>query len=209
MSTYKFSQYLTALLITSAATLIQAQDIQAPSNSSWRFVGSLGYSVGGDRLVSGNYANTGNSYSIRAGKGLEVMVGAEYQIVPLWSARATLGWHEDSTNATNGEFKFQRYPLELVGLYELAPSWRVGAGLHRANSAKFSSSGVVSSAGSASFDGSTGLALVGQYLFTPSSGNNKLRTGIEAKYVKENFTRKNSQTKFNGDHLSLALVVMY
>lgn len=206
---YKFNQYLTALLIAASAPLVQAQNNQTASDSPWRFVGSLGYSVGGDRLASGNYANTGNSYSIRAGKGLEVMVGAEYQIAPQWSARATLGWHQDSTHATNGEYKFQRYPLEFVGLYELAPTWRLGAGLHRSNSVKFSSSGVVSAAGSANFDGSTGLALVGQYLFSPLSGGNKLRTAVEARYVKESFTQKNTQTKLNGDHLSLALVAMY
>lgn len=210
MSTYKFGQYLAALLIAASATLVQAQATQAPTVGALRFVSSLGYSMGGDSLVAGNFANTGEAYSIRAGKGLEVTVGAEYQMTPAWTARATLGWQKDSVKGTNGEFNFQRYPLELLGLYDLMPSWRIGGGLHRSISAKLSSSGVVSSYGSPSYDGSTGFALVGQYLFRPGElGDNKLRTGIEARYVKESFTQKNTGTKYSGDHLGVALVVVY
>lgn len=208
MSTSKFGHHLTAFLI--AATTCAAQAQSSEGDGPLRFVGSVGFGWGGDTLVNGIYLNSGNSFSIRAGSGPEVMAGVEYQITPKWSGRATVGWQEHATAAGDGEFNFQRYPVEIVALYDVVPSWRIGAGLHKSLSPKLSSSGSVKSYGSRTYEGSTGFALVGQYFLNPGwVTNNKLRAGAEVRYVKEDFTEKNSGRTYNGDHFSVALVLAY
>lgn len=43
---------------------------------------SFGNTMGGDVLVAGRYTNTGKDFTLRAGQGLQAMLGVQYQ----WSS---------------------------------------------------------------------------------------------------------------------------
>ncbi|TXH29968.1 MAG: hypothetical protein E6Q94_10635 [Burkholderiaceae bacterium] len=197
--------YAAAVIVMATAAHAESADSsQQASSRTVHFVGGLGVSFGGDKLASGTYSN-GDSWTIRAGSGIALQAGIEVDVAPSWSVRTTVGWHEHSTNAKNGEVKFQRHPLDLVGLYSVNAQWRVGAGVHRSLSPKLSCSGVVGNC-SVSFSGSTGPVFVGQYQF--GQPQDVWRMGLEASYTMENF-RANNGAKAKGDHLSLALVLRY
>ena len=200
---------LAVLALVVSASGVHAQTASAPAATGLKFVGQVAYGIGGEKLVAGNYSN-GDSWSIRAGQGLELSVGAELPIQPDWSARLTMGWQQDTTNAKNGSVKFTRYPIELLGIYKLNEQWRLGAGLHKSNSPKLTSSGAASF-GNYEFEASGGLTLMAQYKLGPATGGERRwSNAIEVRFIQEKFKLKGSMSdSASGNHVAVGWVVSY
>lgn len=190
---------LMVALISTAAT---AQE----SPNKLGLVMSLGLNTGGDTLASGTYTN-GESFSIKAGGGTLLSIGAAYLVNDKIDIQATIGHESDSTDAVNGSINFKRSPMEVLGFYNFNDSYRLGAGLRQVSSATLTTSGVAARLGSSDFSASAGTVLEGQYFFTPRVAEKKLRLGLFVRYVTEKYT--SGSTTVNGDHLGMGLTAHY
>ena len=146
--------------------------------------------AGGDKLSEVDFQR-GGSRDITAGGLLQVWGGVEWhpQGAP-YGVQATLGYHFDNTTARNGSQRFDRVPLELIGLYSLAPKFRLGAGVRYAAAAKFHSDGA-GYVGNYSFKSELAPMIVGEWLIIPS-------VGVQLRYVHE--TYKLDGTSIDGSH---------
>jgi hypothetical protein len=93
-----------------------------------RFVLTGGITAGGDTIAKVEYSN-GDSAKIKGG-GL-VQLGAGLQFQPNakpFSVLATINYHVDNATAKNGDARFDRIPVELLGFYHLNSNWRIGGG---------------------------------------------------------------------------------
>ena len=176
--------------IVAAALLgaLAAGAAQAGEGPSLRPLLGIGVTVGGDKFVSGIEYDDGYTEDIQAGQFVQFYGGLMYQAVPQFSVQATLGYHVDETRqASNGNAKFARYPLEVLGHIHLDEQFRIGGGARFVNGAKFSSSGFLSS-GNVSFESTTGAVVEAEYLVAPQLGL-KLRVVSEKYQPKAPFTR--------------------
>lgn len=178
-----------------AFTLAIAGAFSAHAADGWHPVIGGAVTFGGDTVATVTYTD-GDSQDIKAGGVVHFYGGAELQS-GAFALQTTVGYHVDSSNASNGTVKFSRVPLEMLGLWSLNDQVRVGGGLRKATSAKIRGTGAASGLGSHSLDGNVGLVLQAEYLF----GDGKLATYV--RYVSESYDLGN--TSFSGDHLGLGL----
>jgi hypothetical protein len=145
---------------------------------------------GGDKLAKVEYTN-GDSKDITAGGLVQFYGGIEYHEKDSpFGFQGTFGYHVDSTNARNGNQKFQRWPLEAIALYNVTPHFRLGVGARYAASAKFTSDGA-GYVGNADFDSRLGAIVMGEWLITPSMG-------LQLRYVNEKYKVKGVSNSGNG-----------
>ena len=147
---------------------------------------------GGDKLSSVEFSN-GGSKDITAGGLVHLYGGAEYHEKgsPI-GFQATIGYHFDNTSADNGSQRFERFPIEAIALYDVAPKFRLGIGARYAMSAKFTSSGAGQIGdGDYNFKSQLGGLLMGEWLITPSMG-------LQLRYVHE--TYKLNGFSIDGSH---------
>lgn len=182
-------QTLCAVVLAAASVAAQAQSTPNPVRG---FVG-MAVTGGGDTLVTVTYSD-GSTKNIKAGGLIDFKVGAEYRWTDMVSVQGSVGFHTDHTSASNGNVRFTRFPIELLGYWHATPTLRVGGGLRVPTGAKLRSSGVVASLGNTSFDASAGLVAEVEYLFSPNFG-----LGLRA--VKERYEVGSS--KIDGDHFGL------
>lgn len=167
---------------------------QAPAANPARFLISMGLTGGGDKLATAYYRN-GTEIDLHAGGLISMSGGLDYQVTPQFSFQATVGYHVDRASGRNGDMRFERFPLELLAYYHVAPSWRIGGGARYASSAKFSSSGVAD-IGDVDYKSSVGGVVEAEYLMTR-------HWGFKLRYVAEKFEDKVYKDKTDGNHVGL------
>jgi hypothetical protein len=145
---------------------------------------------GGDTLVPITYTN-GTSQAIKSGNGVQFKGGFTYTLNPSLTLLGTLGYEYETTNASNGNVTFSRWPVEALGLWKLSEKVRLGGGMRIATNAKLSGSGVASSLGTTSFQGKMGVVLQGEYLFTA-------KDAITLRFIKEQYDV--NSVSVNADH---------
>jgi hypothetical protein len=140
---------------------------------------------GGDKLSSVELQYVG-SQSVTAGGLVQVYGGVEYHEKgsPV-GVQATLGYHFDSINARNGSQRFERFPIEVIGLVNATPKFRVGLGARYAMAAKFTSDGagdVGNGEGPSDFNFKSQLGglVMAEWLITQSMG-------LQLRYVHEKY----------------------
>jgi hypothetical protein len=175
---------ITSLLACGAIGGVQAQE------RAVRGVLGLGLTGGGDTLATVVYTD-GSSDNIKAGGLVHLFGGAEFRVGPQFTLQATVGYHlDETTGASDGSLRFSRYPIELLGHYEVAPNFRFGGGARFVNNAKIDSRGVLSGA-RVEFDSTVGAVIEGEYLVTPN-------IGLKVRYVSEKY--KVNGTSTDGNH---------
>lgn len=177
------------------------------SGSPWRTYASVGYTNGGDVLISGKYRDTQRPYTLRAGKGLQVMAGALYRFDSDWSVQAAVGYHRDKTNGQDGDFQFSRWPVHVAVFRSLGNDWRVGLGAYHSLGAKLKSYGVVAPYGNWSLKSSPAPMLEVQYLFQPLSATGGTPVGgVSFRFVDERFEIPAARDiERDGRHLAISL----
>lgn len=199
---------LMALLMVAAGAAAQAE---APR---LRAYGSVGYGMGGEALVSGRYTD-GSGFELLAGNGWVMAVGADLRITDNITVQASVGHQRNRINAANADFDFQRYPVEVLGFYAPSEQVRLGLGARKAYNAKVTGTDAgYGWAGTGNYDSSVGAILEAQYLFSPPSlTERKLVTGVNLRFVKENFTLTTESggtgVAKRGDHVAIGLVFYY
>lgn len=176
-------------LALAAAAAAQANDVTG-------FVG-MAITGGGDTLVHVTYTN-GDTQDIKSGGLVDLKGGFEYrQSGSPFALQGSIGYHVDRTAANNGNVRFERYPLELLGFYSVTESFRIGGGLRYALDPRVRSSGVASSSvGNADMSASAGAVLEGEYLFTP-------HFGLSLRAVSEKYKFDGSNVKVDGNHIGV------
>ncbi len=182
---------MTAAIALMIAALGQAQAQNAPANPL-RFVAGMGLTAGGDKLVNVSYSS-GDSSDLHAGGLIVFDAGVDYRFSPEFSMQSTISYHVDQANAKNGNIKFKRFPIELIGYYHPNTQWRVGGGVRYISNAKLSGSGFGSVAND-NFDNTVGALVEAEYMVSPV-------LGLKVRLVSEKYKYEHSSTKIDGSHI--------
>jgi len=169
--------------------------------NSVKAVVAVGVASGGEALATVTYTDNSTT-NTKAGSGAQLSAGVEYRFDEHFSVQSTLGYQQETTNATNGNVRFSRFPFELLGYYNLNDSWRVGGGLRVDLNPKLTSAGAASQIGSVDFNNATGGVLELEYLI----GRNY---GFKLRGIQESFTQSGYSTKFSGNQIALFFNVYY
>lgn len=191
-------------VLAAGCCLALATGAQAGPESSVRPLLGGGLTAGGDTMVNVTFVNESgqalDSAQVKAGQLLQVYGGLEYQPVSRFSLQATLGYHWHNAEGSDGQAKFSRYPVELLGHYHLSENWRIGAGARFVRGAKRELH--ISNASNPidaeqKFDNTTGTIIEGEYVV-----DRKL--GFKLRYVSEKYKAQAPFIdKFDGSHVGL------
>jgi len=180
-----------------AATLLMAGAAQAqaqrPGDPVRPFVG-FGLTYGGDTLESFDFSN-GTSAKVRAGGMVDFKGGVDFIVSGPVSMQASVGYHTDSANGSNGDYRFSRVPLELLAYFSPVSNFRMGGGLRKSLDAHVDSSGVVSGFDS-TFKSKLAYVIEGEYF--PWQ-----RFGIKVRAVSEKFDGESGTyrgKRYDGSH---------
>lgn len=184
--------------VTAAATAAlmlggTAQAQTRPGEPVRPFV-STGVTFGGDTLESFDFSNDTSS-KVRAGGIFHVMAGVDFLLGGPVSGQVNIGWHFDSANGSNGDYKFSRIPVEALVFVSLTDRFRLGGGVRKAFEAQVDSSGAVGGFDS-NFSSNTGVVVEGEYFFTD-------RFSMKARAVSEKYKGKDgvySGRSYDGTH---------
>ena len=184
-------------IATLVATLLMAGAAQAqaqrPGAAVRPFVG-FGLTFGGDTLESFDFSN-GTSTKVRAGGIADLKGGVDFIVSGPVSMQASVGYHFDSANGSNGDYTFSRVPLEVLAYFSPTREFRIGGGLRKSVDTHVESNGAVSG-----FDSSfsSKLAYVVEAEYFPWQ-----RFGIKVRAVSEKFEGRSGVYRgktFDGTH---------
>jgi hypothetical protein len=166
----------TAVAAVFVPMLSQAQDIAPPSAVTVRPVLGLMGTFGGDKLVDVLFTD-GTSSAVTAGGTAYLYAGAEIHPVALpLSVLATVGYHVSSAGGSNGDYRFERIPFELLAMADVMPGrLRLGGGLRYDTNVNLSSHGVVA-APATTFKDAAGGVLQAEWMLSR-------QFGVVARYV--------------------------
>jgi hypothetical protein len=129
-----------------------------------------------------------------------VKAGVDVHFDSPFSAQISVGYHfqtirGETRYGDDGRKTFDRYPVEVLGHWDLNDQWRIGGGLRWSQNAKFSSNGALD-VGNVEFESSTGAVIEGEYFMTPA-------VALKLRAVHEKFTLKGYSTapEYDGSHV--------
>jgi hypothetical protein len=174
------------------------------TDPSFRFVISAGLTAGGDTIDTLKYKK-GGSVDIKAGGLVQIGAGVRYQQPGSpFSLLGTVNYHVDNATAKNGDARFDRIPLELMGFYHWHNGWQFGGGLRHTLNARFKES----------IDGQPDITIdyedTASVVLQVGYGNPRVWGGL--RYVNESFHQKQIRVgnlyadvlqKTDGSHVGL------
>lgn len=188
----------TGLAYAQPLTDAQQREAQRPL----RGLLGIGVTRGGDTLVVVGYRNTNETTDMRAGGQVDLRAGADYRLGEgPFALQASVGYFSQSANGVDGRVRFERYPLELLGLWQGGEKYRLGAGVRWVGNARLIGRGVASSLGSVKFKGKAGGLVEGEWLANRS-------VGFALRYVSESYEAPNGED-VDGSHFGLRLNVYF
>jgi opacity protein-like surface antigen len=176
------------------ASLASAQ-AQTVTPNPMRVVMGVGITDGGDKLASAHF-DDGTTVNIKAGKGVLLYGGIDYLVNNSFSFQGTFGYHIDDTPAaTNGNVKFQRFPIELMAYVHPSVMWRIGGGVRYISSPKLKGRGFADGL-DYKFDNAVSGVVEAEYFYNEDFG-------IKLRYVSEKFEKKGVPGTTSGNHVGL------
>ena len=166
--------------------------VEDGANKPLRFVAGAGITYGGETIVTAHYVD-GDDIDIDAGGSVAFLVGLDYRINPQFSVQGTVGYHVDNAGGNNGNVRFERVPVELLGYYHVNDKVRVGGGLRYVTAAALRTSGVAD-IGDYEFKDTTSSVAEIEYLYSH-------QLGFKLRYVNDRFKDKTFGDKVRGDHV--------
>jgi hypothetical protein len=168
-----------AVLLSMVAGAAQAVEVRG-------LVGG-GFTFGGDTLATVYYDPNDegpDDAKVHAGGLFAFNAGIELQFTDLVSGQLLLGYHVDRANGENGNVRFERYPVELLGHFKVTDWIRLGGGLRYINKATLRASGAGNLfASNEDFKPSYGAVVEAEFFPWRSFG-------IKVRYVSEKFESK-------------------
>jgi hypothetical protein len=189
------NKFALAVALALASLGAQAQTwvpVEDAANKPLRFVAGAGLTYGGETIVTAQYVD-GDEIDIDAGGSVAFLVGLDYRVSPQFSVQGTVGYHVDDAGGTNGDMRFERVPVELLGYYHVNDKVRVGGGLRYVTAAALRTSGVAD-IGDYEFKDSTSPVAEIEYLYSH-------QLGFKLRYVNDRFKDKTFGDKVRGDHV--------
>lgn len=193
--------FLTAMLLFSGFMLVPV------TAQAMKFdgVARLGFDFGGDSMVKA-YFTGGGSSEIKANDGL-VLAGGLVMTNDAnnLALETTLGWKFKGIEASNQTYDFTRFPLEVVGIYNLrfgnnsSNSLRFGAGMTYHLSPKFSASGSLAS-GTVDFENAMGTVALIETLI---SGDGRTGMTLGLRFTNIEYSVSGSASTVNGSGVGL------
>lgn len=188
-----------ALLAAFSAAHAQAPAVAPAANPVRGFLG-IGLTVGGDDLATVTYTD-GDTADIEAGGGVVFTAGVDVAVAPQFSVQGTVNFHVDNQTADNGDMRFQRIPVEVIGFYHPNSLWKVGGGVRYVNSAKLHGSGAASTP-DVRFKNSASAVFETEYMFQPNAA-------VKVRYVKEELELKGYSGKVDASHVGISAVYYF
>jgi opacity protein-like surface antigen len=182
---------LSLLALVALAALGAPAQAQTPSVRPFLGIGLTG---GGEELASFDLSS-GRTDTVTSGGLVEFKAGVDWHLSGPYSLRASVGYHVDDSTASNGSFRFERYPVELLGFWSGGNNFRLGGGLRQATAARTTGSGLASGL-DASFSASLGLVVEAEYFFSP-------RVAVSGRGVME--TYRVNRVDISGNHVGVGL----
>jgi hypothetical protein len=175
-------------------TFASAQDIHP-------LIGAA-FTTGGDKLATLVYSD-GTTNSVRAGNLLYMYGGLEVRPAESpFAFQGTIGYHFDNAAASNGDLRFERFPVEGTVLWRPDPHFRIGAGIRYSMSARLTSSGAAS-LGNYDFDSQLAPLVQFEYLFNE-------HMGLQARFVQEKYkVRGGNGESIDGSHAGIGFNYYY
>jgi outer membrane protein W len=121
----KLKHIAVPLLAMSSFSALANEEV---SQSPVSFSVFLGIATGGEKLASIRYDDD-SSDSIKAGSGLALGGGLNYQINSDWSVQSNLAYFFDSDNADNADIAITRLTLDVIPYYQINDDFKVGTGI--------------------------------------------------------------------------------
>lgn len=108
-----------------------------------RFLIKGAFEFGGDRVAEVYFTN-GEKQSVRAGQGVSVAIGGEFQMpgVEKLLFHATVGYKYVTTQADNVHIRLTRVPIQVTANWMAARKLRFGAGLVMHQAIRFKADGI-------------------------------------------------------------------
>jgi len=172
---------------------------------AWQYTGGAMLTAGGDPVFKGRYTD-GTKVDINAGSLVDLRFGVNVNLRPTLDIQTTLGIHNDGIFSSDANASFTRFPLEVMGFYQLNNNYRIGAGLRKSLSAKLNTEGIANYVRDADYKSSVGNVLEFQYLLGKNNPESKTKTALNFRFVKENFTEKIYGIRFKGDHIGFGVI---
>lgn len=182
---------------TTAARAQSAAEEAAPARAL-RGMASFGLTRGGDTLLVIGYVNTPETTDIRAGQQIDLRGGIDWRLGDSpFALQASVGYFSQSANGLDGRVRFERWPIEVQGLWQPAERWRVGGGLRYAGTGRLLGRGVASGLGTVKFKAKVGAVVEGEWLA-------KRDVGFALRYVHEEYEAPTGE-KVDGSHFGIRL----
>lgn len=197
-ATWRGRALLTAVVCCAGVSQASAQEAFARAGT----VFSMGLTRGMSNFFTVRYTD-GTEQRITPGGTFEVKFGGEMRFnrVPL-SAQATIGYHYDSTHATNGSVTFTKVPLEFLGYWNVTPQYKIGGGFRYVTMTTLKGDGIADALGTNDFKNTVGSVIEGEYLINP-------KTGVAMRYVNEIYQLKGADYKINGSHYGIRMNIYF
>ncbi|WP_242926289.1 hypothetical protein [Pontibacter vulgaris] len=134
---------LSLLILTSLnCSFAQDQDVEKkPSPVRFLLGGALEF--GGDDVAKVYFTN-GEDQSVKAGQGVSIALGAQFQFPKLEKLllRTTVGYKYVTTQADNAHIRLTRVPLQFTANWMATDKIRLGAGLVTHQAIRFKADGI-------------------------------------------------------------------
>ncbi len=114
-----------------------------------------------------------------------------------WQVQATIGYHADLINGSNGDTGFWRFPLEVIAFAKFE-KFRVGAGVSHHLNPEYERDVDDDPKVSADFDDETGFVIQADYIFDFSKAG-ALTLGLRYTDIEYTVTESNAPGIFAGD----------
>ena len=185
---------LAFVLASASLGLAHAQTYTPVEPKKTRFFVGMGLTGGGDDIATVYYTN-GDEGDVTFGSLVQLGGGVDYRINDALSLQASINYHVSSQGADNGNIRFTRVPIELIGYFNVSPQWRVGVGARYVSNSKINSSGVTF-IGRSKLENTIGGLVEAEYAMSD-------KLGIKLRYVAEKYEFSGSSYKASGNHVGL------
>ena len=209
----KHKALLLGLGLAVGAAAAGAQNMNLEASKAYQWILEAGFNNGGDNIAKGTYSNTGTSWDVKSGKGLQGGFGLQYAFSDEWSSQMTAGYLVDTTNGINGDVAFKRVPVELMVTYNISSRLRLGGGWHQSYKSKRYNTGVAAFLGTETFKADPGAVVQVAYFFKPyknfKNAGEEINSGLSLRYVTEKFTSDTTQKTYQADHVGLFFMMYF
>jgi hypothetical protein len=119
-----------------------AQEVEKKQSPVRLLIGGA-MEFGGDEVAKVYFTN-GNTQSVKAGQGVSLAVGGQFQFPKLkkFLLRATVGYKYVTTMANNANIRLTRVPIHLTANWMAAKKLRLSVGLANHQNIQFKSDGI-------------------------------------------------------------------